>query len=53
MMIIIVAGAFGTVPKGLGMRAVELENRGSIETIQITALLKSTRILILKKLLVT
>ena len=41
----IVAGAFGTVPKGLEKGLVGLEIRGRIKTIQTTALLRSARIL--------
>ena len=45
MVIPIVVGALGTVPKGLEKMLEELEIRGRIETIQITALLRSARIL--------
>ena len=39
-----VVGALGTVPKCLEKRLEDLEIRGSIETIQTTALLHSARI---------
>ena len=42
---LIVAGALGTVFKDLQKRLEKLETRGRIETIQTTALLKSSRIL--------
>ena len=47
MVIAIVISALGTVPKGLagGGGLEELEIGGRIETIQITALLRSARIL--------
>ena len=41
----IVVGMLGRVPKILGKRLEEMEIKGSIETIQTTALLKSARIL--------
>ena len=41
-----VVGALGAVPKGLANRVEGLEVRGRIETIQTTALIRSTRILI-------
>ena len=41
----IVVGTLGTDPKGLVKRLKELEIGGRIETIQITLLLKSARIL--------
>ena len=41
----IVAGAFGTVTKGLLKGLEDLENGGRVETIQTTALLKTVRIL--------
>ena len=44
-MILIVIGALGTVPKGLEKRLGELKIKGRIETIQILALLRSSRIL--------
>ena len=44
-MIPIVNDELGTVPKGLKKEQEELEIGGRIETIQTTALLKSTRIL--------
>ena len=47
----IVIDALGTVPKSLEERLEELENRGKIETIQITAMLRST--IILRIVLVT
>ena len=43
--ILIVIGALGTVTKGLVQGLEDLEIRGREETIQITALLKSARIL--------
>ena len=41
----IVAGALGTIPKGLVKRQEDLEIRGQVETTQVTALLRSARIL--------
>ena len=41
----IVIGAFGTVTKGLLKRLENLETGGRVETIQTTALLRTTRIL--------
>ena len=41
----IVIGAFGTVTKGLLMGVEDLKVGGRVETIQITALLKTARIL--------
>ncbi len=41
----IVVGAFSTVTKGLSKGLEDLEVSGQVETIQITALLKTTRIL--------
>ena len=41
----IVIGAFGTVTKGLLNRVEDLEIRGRMETIQITTLLRTDRIL--------
>ena len=41
----IVIGKLGMVPKGLERRLEELEIGGQIKTIQITALLRSARIL--------
>ena len=41
----IVIGAFGTVTKGLLKGLEDLEVGGRVETIQTTALLKTTRIL--------
>ena len=41
----IVIGALGTIPKGLVKGLKELEIEGRAETIQTTALLRSTRIL--------
>ena len=41
----IVIGAFGTVTKGLLKCLEDLEVGGQVETIQITALLKTARIL--------
>ena len=41
----IVVGAFGTVTKGLLKGLEDLEISGRVETIQITALLKTARIL--------
>ena len=41
----IVSGAFGTIPKGLVKGLEDLEIRGQVETIQITVLLRSARIL--------
>ena len=43
--ILIVTGAFGTVTKGLFKGLEDLEVGGRVETIQTTALLKTTRIL--------
>ena len=45
MVILIVIGALGTIPKGLVKRLEDLEIRGQVETIQTTALLGSSRIL--------
>ena len=45
MVIPIVVGTFGTIPKGLVKGLENLEIRGQVETIQTTALLRSTRIL--------
>ena len=45
MMIPIVIGALGTISKGLLKGVEDLEIRGQQETIKITALLRSTRIL--------
>ena len=39
----IVVGALGRVPEGLKKRLEELEIRGGIKTLQLTALLRSTR----------
>ena len=44
-MILVIIDALGTVPKGLVKKMEELEIRGGTETIQTTALLRSTRIL--------
>ena len=44
MMIPIVVRALGTVPKGLVKSLEELEIRGQIKTIQITALLRLAKI---------
>ena len=44
MVIPIVIGALGTIPKGLVKGDEDLEIRGQIETIQTTALLRSVRI---------
>ena len=44
-MILIVAGALGTVSKGLEKRIGRMEAGGRIETIQTTALLRLARIL--------
>ena len=44
-MMLIVAGAFGTVSKGFERRRKKLEISEKIETIQITVLFTSTRIL--------
>ena len=41
----IVTGALGTVIKGLAQGQEDLEIRGRVETIQMTALLRSARIL--------
>ena len=41
----IVTGALGTTPKGLVKGLEDLKTRGHLETIQITALLRSARIL--------
>ena len=43
--ILIVTGAFGTVTKGLLKGLDELEVGGRVETIQMTALLRTARIL--------
>ena len=43
--ILIVVGALGTTPRGLVKGMEELKIRGQVETIQTTALLRSTRIL--------
>ena len=45
MMIPIVVGALRTIPKGLVKGLENLEIRGQVDTIQTTALSKSTRIL--------
>ena len=45
MTILIVTGAFGTVPKRLVKREKDLEIRGQVEAIQRTALLKTARIM--------
>ena len=45
MVISVVIGALGTIPKGLIKRLEDLEIRGQVETIQTTALLRSDRIL--------
>ena len=45
MVIPIVIGAFGTIPKGLVKGLEDLKIRGLVETIQNTALLRLTRIL--------
>ena len=42
---LIVFGALGTITKGLIKRLMDLEIRGWVETIQMTALLRSARIL--------
>ena len=44
-MILIVIGALGIITKGLAHRVEDLEIRGRVETIQIIASLRSTRIL--------
>ena len=44
-MIPIVTGAFGTITKGLLKGLEDLEIGGRVETIQITALLRTARIL--------
>ena len=49
--VLIVIGAFGTVTKGLLKGLEDLEVGGRVETIQTTALLRTTRIL--KRVLVT
>ena len=41
----IVIGAFGTIPKGLFKGLEDLEVGGRVETIQMTALLRTDRIL--------
>ena len=41
MVVTIVVGAFGMLPKGLEKRLEELEIRGRIKTIQITGLLNT------------
>ena len=41
----IVIGAFGTVTKGLSKRLEDLEVGGRVDTIQTTALLRTTRLL--------
>ena len=41
----IVIGALGTIPKGLEKEREELEIRGRLETIQVTAWLRMVRIL--------
>ena len=45
MVIPIVIGALGTIPKELVKGLDDLEIRGQVETIQTTALLRSARIL--------
>ena len=45
MIVLIVIGAFGRVTKGLLKGLEDLEFGGQVETIQTTALLKTTRIL--------
>ena len=45
IIILIVIGAFGMVTKGLLKDLEDLEVGGRVETIQITALVKTTRIL--------
>ena len=45
MVIPIVIGALGTVPKGLKERAEKLEIRGKIKTVQTIASLRLARIL--------
>ena len=41
----VVVGALGTIPKGLVKRLENLEIRGKVETIQVTALLRSAGML--------
>ena len=41
----IIIGALGTIPKGLVKRQEDLDMRGQVETIQTTALLRTVRIL--------
>ena len=41
----VVVGALGTIPRGLVKGPEDLEIRGRVETIQITSLLRSARIL--------
>ena len=43
----IVIGAFGTITKGLLKGRVDLEVGGRVETIQLTALLRTAKILII------
>ena len=45
MMISVVVGALGTIPKGLVNGKEDLEIRGLLDNIQTTALLRSARIL--------
>ena len=45
VVILIVVGALGTVPKRLKKRLKVLEIRGKIETLQTTALMRLVRIL--------
>ena len=45
MVMPIVIGALGTVPKGLVQGLEDFEIRGRVETIQTTALLRSAKIL--------
>ena len=45
MLISIVVGAFGTVPKGVEKRLEEADNGGRTETVQIATLLRTARIL--------
>ena len=45
MVISIVSDAFGIIPKGLVKELEGLEIRGSVESIQTTAFLRSVRIL--------
>ena len=45
MVIPIIIGALGTVTKGLVQGLVDLEIRGRVEIVQISILLRSTRIL--------